>query len=213
MRRSAIGGIAALLAISSLVSTAPTPPTAAAGSRSCTGWTSRWYPPRTIRVLLVRSGVVRTVPFRTYVARVMASGEWPSRMPYQTLVAGALATKQYAWYHALRGHHRTTYRTRSGQCYDVRNDTMDQLYSQGARPTAKQLRAVDALWKVTLRRNGRFILTGYRAANHSGRCGADSDGWHLFARSATHCGRLDLSAKQILRRYYGGSRVTFVAPR
>ena len=210
MRRWAMGGVAALLAFTSLFSVAPATPVAAG---SCTGWSSRWYPPRTIRVLLVRSGAVRTVPFRTYVVRVMASGEWPSRMPYQTLVAGALATKQYAWYHALKGHHRSTYRTRSGQCYDVRNDTVDQLYSQGARPTRKQLRAVDAMWTVSLRRKGRFILTGYRAANRSRRCGADSDGWHLFALSATHCGRLDLSARQILRRYYGGSRVTFVTPR
>lgn len=210
MRRWAMGGAAALLALTSLFSVAPAAPVAAG---SCTGWTSRTVPPRTVRVLLVRSGVVRTVPFRTYVARVMASGEWPSRLPYQTLVAGAFATKQYAWYHALAGHHRSSYRTRSGRCYDVRNDTVDQLYFRGAHPTAKQRRAVDALWRVSLRRNGRFILTGYRAANHSRRCGRDADGWHLFALSATHCGRLDLSARQILRRYYGGSRVTFVVAR
>jgi hypothetical protein len=212
MRRFAMGGMVALLALTGTLFTATAAPVAASGG-SCTGWTSRVTPPKTIRVLLVRSGVVRTVPFHTYVARVMASGEWPTYLPHGTLVAGGFAVKQYAWYHALKGHHRSGYVNRAGRCYDVRNDTNDQLYSQGAHPTKKQLRALDQLWQISLRRNGRFILTGYRAANTSNRCAADIDGWHLFERSASHCSRIGMSGLDILRHYYGGRLVRFVHPR
>ena len=51
----------------------------------------------------------RQVGFRRYVAEVMASGEWPGRLHTTTLEAGAVATKQYAWYYALKGHHRSGY--------------------------------------------------------------------------------------------------------
>ena len=211
MRRLAMGGIAAVLAVSSLV-TPIVPPAVAAAGDSCTGWESRRTPPQTIRVLMTHSGRVLQVPFRSYVARVMASGEWPSRLPRALLVAGGFAAKQYAWYYALKGHHRDSYRTRSGVCYDVRNDTNDQLFYRGADPTRKQREALAKLWTVSLRRGDRFILTGYRAASHSDLCARDADGWHLFARSAAHCARQDLSGMEILRRYYGQWRVQFVQP-
>lgn len=211
MRRLAMGGVAALFAFTSLFAVAPPAP-AAAGS-SCTGWESRRNPPRTIRVLLTHSGRVVKVPFRTYVAKVMASGEWPSRLPNAMLVAGGFAAKQYAWYYTLKNHHRASYRTASGVCYDVRNDTNDQLFYRGATPTKRQKAALEKLWWTSLRRSDRFILTGYRAASFASLCARDADGWHLFARSATHCAEQSLSGKQILRRYYGNWRVDFVQPR
>lgn len=210
MRRWAMGSIAVVFAFTSLF--AVVPPSPAAASASCTGWESRRNPPRTIRVLLTRSGTVVTVPFRSYVAKVMASGEWPSGLPHALLVAGGFAAKQYAWYYTLKGNHRASYQTRSGACYDVRNDTTDQLFSPGADPTRRQRAALKLLWVTSLRRSDRFILTGYRAASFSSWCGRDADGWHLFVRSASHCARLDLTAKQILRRYYGGRLVDFVKP-
>lgn len=210
MRHLAMGGVAAVIAFSSLFAVTPPTPVEAG---SCTGWESRRNPPKTIRVLMTRSGRVVTVPFRTYVAKVMASGEWPSSLPRAMLVAGGFAVKQYAWYYTLKNHHRSWYRTASGACYDVRNDTNDQLFFLGAEPTRRQKAAVAHLWTTSLRRRDRFILTGYRAASFSSRCARDADGWHLFARSATHCARIDLTGKQILRRYYGGRLVEFVQPR
>jgi hypothetical protein len=209
MRRASIVAVAAMAAT---VMIPATPPVEVAAD-SCTGWTSRRQPPRTVRVLLTRSDRVVKVRFRTYVARVMASGEWPSRLPRALLAAGGFAAKQYAWYHALKGNHRPWYRNAQGQCYDVRNDTNDQLYAKGADPTRRQFRALDRLWLTSLRRKDRFILTGYRASGFSGICARDADGWRLYARSAHHCARKDLNAKRILRAYYGRWRVDFVRPR
>ncbi|MBA3851686.1 MAG: SpoIID/LytB domain-containing protein [Chloroflexi bacterium] len=184
----------------------------AADSRSCTGWTSRIVPPETIRVLR-RTGQVVEVPFRDYVARVMVSGEWPDWLPYATLKAGAFASKQYAWYYALAGNHRSTY-VKDGKCYDVKDSTIDQMYAHFGKPTERQKRARDAMWDLSLRRESgdgriRFILTGYRSFGGSYECGKDADSWKLYATSAQDCGDRGWTGRQILTRYYGGWRVSF----
>lgn len=182
---------------------AMTAPEASAGSRSCTGWTSSVIPPTTIRVGRAGgSGQVETVPFKHYVAIAMAR-EWPHYLPQAAIEAGAVAVKQYAWYHAMAGHHRRTFRTAGGACYDVVDSTRDQLYEPeevGIHPKIRQ--AVDATWSLSVQRGGRLFMTGYRAGS-SRRCGADADGWRLFARSVIACARQGLSRAEILQRYYG----------
>ena len=194
--RAILGVVFALsvLAVPQAVSPAPV----AAGS-SCTGWTSTTNPPKTIRVLNSRLKKVQTVTFRRYVKMVMASGEWPSRLKMATLEAGALATKQYAWYYAMKGNHRSGY-SYNGQCYDVRDDTNDQLFKHYAQPDARQKAAVDKTWGLSLRKNGKFFLTGYRAGT-SGTCAADTNGWKLFARSVEACAKKGWSYKRILSKY------------
>ena len=178
-----LGGLATLAIAAPLTPMASTPVEAG----SCgTAWDSRTQPPRTIKVLRTQTGRVDTVGFRMYVAVVMASGEFPTWLPEAVLEVGATAVKQYAWYHALEGHHRPGYRSH-GVCYDVRDDTMDQLYRpERATPQPNQLEAIDATWGLTLRKNGRFFLTGYRAGTED-KCARDADGWRIYTRSAMHC--------------------------
>jgi hypothetical protein len=187
----------------------PTAPIDAVQAGSCTGWRSRTVPPRTIRVLRTSTGTVQRVDFRRYVGEVMASGEWPTWMPRSALAVGAVAVKQYAWYYALKGHHRDWYRTRSGACYDVRDDVADQLFRPGrSGPTRKQLQAIESTWQLTLRKRGRFFLTGYRAGNRV-RCARDADGWHLFQASVQDCARRGWSRHRIQLAYYSPA-VTFM---
>jgi hypothetical protein len=172
-------------------------------ANSCTGWTSTVVPPNTIRVLR-RDGVVETVPFKRYVRKVMASGEWSPSLPKALLRAGAQATKQFAWYHSLRGNHRSSFVTANGKCYDVVSTTRDQLYRPGAYVYPAHRRATNAIWDLSLHRNNRFILTPYRAGTVK-VCAADADGKRLYARSARRCAnKLGWSAKRILRVYYTG---------
>lgn len=169
---------------------------------SCTGWQSRSVPPSSIRVLR-ESGRVETVNFRRYVAVVMGSGEWPYWMPQAALEAGAVAVKQFAWYHTLAGHHRRSYFTARGQCYDVRDGTNDQLYRpERARIRANMLAAIDQTWSTSLRRNGNFILTPYRSGDRN-PCGSDADGRKLFQKSVMDCARRGWSARRIQAHYYG----------
>lgn len=180
-----------------------------AGGRSCTGWRSLRVPPATVRVL-VRNGSVKTVDFRRYVATVMGS-EWGGYLPQATLDAAAIAVKQYAWYHALRGNHRRSFVNRSGACYDVTSTTRDQLYKpHKAVVTAKHWKAIRRTWQLSLRKSGKFFMTGYRRGNNRVGCGRDADGWRLKARSAIKCAKRGLSGRQIIATYYG-PRLSFVS--
>jgi hypothetical protein len=204
-------GLSAVIVASFM--TAPDLAKPASVQASCgTNHGSKVRPPDTIKVLRTRTGKVQTVDFRRYVAMVMASGEWPSWMPRAALEAGAVATKQYAWYHALEGNHRKGYRSK-GVCYDVRDDTTDQLYRpEKADPTRKQFEAIDDTWGLTLRKNGRFFLTGYRQGTRR-RCASDADGWHLYARSVVECARKkDWSRERIQEAYYGANVEYIWAP-
>jgi hypothetical protein len=194
--RLALGALLALslLSVPSLVR----PATVAASS--CTGWSSLSKPPRTIKVLRTATGKVDTVDFYKYVAVVMASGEWPTRLRTATLEVGAVAVKQYAWYYAMRGHHRDGY-VSGGHCYDVRDDTNDQLFRpERVQPTDRQHRAIHKTWGLTLRKNGRFFLTGYRQGSNTS-CAADTNGWKLYERSIDACAASGWSSARIMRAY------------
>src|SRR5688572_10380702 len=139
-------------------------PEASAAGRSCTGWTSTVVPPTTIRVGRAGGrGRVETVSFKRYVGIVMAR-EWPHYLPRAAIEAGAVAVKQYAWYHAMAGNHRRSFRTAGGACFDVVDSTRDQLYEPeevGIHPRIRQ--AVNATWPLSVHRNGGLFMTGYRA--------------------------------------------------
>lgn len=207
---SRIAGVLLLGALLLLPAAFAPPPAAAACG---TNWTSRQEPPQTIRVLRTGTGAVDKVNFKRYVGVVMASGEWPETMPQALLEAGALATKQYGWYYALKGNHRSGYQTSSGACYDVRDDARDQVYRpESAEPTEKQLQARDALWGLSLRKRDEFFLTGYRRGSAT-KCAADADSWHLYTKSAKDCvKRLDYDSERILRAYYRPGLVFVWAP-
>jgi peptidoglycan hydrolase-like amidase len=110
-------------------------PAAALAAATCTGWTSDSVPPTTIRVLRTAgpaSGSVQAVPFHDYVTVVMAA-EWGSGNPAEVLKAGAVAVKEYAWYHAMfwRGGSAA-----DGSCYDVVDSSMDQVFAPETRVPA-----------------------------------------------------------------------------
>lgn len=206
--RGRVRAAAILIGLTVLFPAAAMQPVAAdaARSRSCTGWTSTTVPPRTIRVGRKGGrGTVQTVNFRRYVATVMAK-EWPQYLPPAAMEAGAVAVKQYAWYHALAGHHRRGFRTASGRCFDVVDSTRDQLYKPElvGRAHARIWRAVDATWGLSVRKNGKFFMTGYRRGTVN-RCGASADGRRLFARGVIACARQGKSRQSIQRRYYGAN--------
>lgn len=190
-----IVGLALLLPVDSILA-----PAAAASSQpgSCSGWNSTTKPPDYIRVLRNRTGRVERVPFKKYVVTVMGK-EWPSYLPQAVIDAGAVAVKQFAWFHTL-GNGRVS---RRGQCYDVTDGVGDQLYKPGrARVHADHYTALRDTWDVRLMKNGDLFMTGYRTGNKTG-CGHDATGWKLFARSAVRCAARGMGYLEILRTYYG----------
>jgi hypothetical protein len=168
------------------------------GGTDCSRYTSTTQPPAYVRVYRNHSGRIDRVPLRRYVTTVLGK-EWPSYLPQAVVEAGAVAVKQYAWFHVLQGPRRT----RDGRCFDVRDGTSDQLYKpHRARVNADHHSAVDATWNISLLKNGKLFMTGYRRGTKH-RCGRDATGWKLFARSATRCAGSGKDFEQILRIYYG----------
>lgn len=175
---------------------APVQPVAARAGAQCTNWSSTNQPPETIAVYRVSEGFVERVNFKDYVARV-ASREWNVEQ-VELRKAGAVAVKQYAWYHVL--HWRGG--KYGGNCFDVRDSTADQLYSgKPINEIPKGVRnAVDATWSWRLYRDGKLPMTGYRRG-HRVPCAADA-GYKLRARSGKRCAEQGWSAARILETYY-----------
>ncbi len=203
MRTRLIGGIAALaIALGALAFPSAEP---AQARSTCTGWTSTLVPPTSIRVYRTAKKRTETVPFRTYVEKVMAA-EWGATAPAAALRAGAIAVKQFAWYHAMywRGG-----KDAAGRCYDVVDSSRDQIYDPSRSTAASHRAAVAATWWVTVRKGDRLFLTGYRPG--TGACTAHIDGWKLYQRDAVDCVRRYAdSDERLIRRFY--SSVSWIRP-
>lgn len=175
---------------------APVQPVAARAGVQCTNWTSTTQPPETVAVYRVSEGFVERVDFKDYVTRVV-SREWNVKQA-ELRKTGAVAVKQYAWYHIL--HWRGG--TYNGNCFDVRDSTADQLYASkpiNEIPSGVQS-AVESTWTWRLRRGDKFPMTGYRRGDDV-PCAADA-GYKLRARSGKRCAEKGWSAGRILRTYY-----------
>jgi hypothetical protein len=191
------GAIAGVIALGALLVPSPAPVEAA--SSSCTGWASSLVPPTSIRVLRTATKRTQVVDFRLYVNTVMPA-EWGASHPAAALQAGAVAVKQYAWYYALVGHWRGG-KDATGRCYDLRDDSIDQVYDPAKKPASSHLAAIEATWSWTVRRSDALILTGYRPG--IARCGDNATGYRLYQLEASRCASVNRwTAQQILRAYY-----------
>lgn len=162
----------------------------------CTDWSSKTDPPPTIRVYRVSEGFVETVDFKDYVKRVV-SREWNVKQG-ALRKAGAVAVKQYAWFHVL--HYRGG--TYNGECFDVKDTTADQLYANKplSQIPRRVKRAVNRTWSWRLWRGDKFIMTGYRRGKDV-PCAADA-GYRLYVRSGRKCANEGWKPVRILEVYY-----------
>jgi len=169
---------------------------AASASQRCTNWNSTTTPPPDIAVYRVSEGRVERVDFKKYVIRVV-SREWNIDQGALRR-AGAVAVKQYAWYHVL--HYRGG--TFNGKCFDVKDTTADQLYaSKPMHLIPRRVKhAVNDTWTWHLNRDGKFPMTGYRLGPKVD-CAANA-GFRLYVRSAKRCAHQGWDAERILQVYY-----------
>ncbi|MEP7040483.1 MAG: SpoIID/LytB domain-containing protein [Chloroflexota bacterium] len=170
-------------------------PTAAA---SCSSWTSQTDPPPTIRVFRQLTGAVETVDFRAYTENVL-SREWIGSWTTESLRSGALAVKHYAWYQVLhwRGGVNTV-----GECFDLRDDTYDQLYDPSKATWSSAAAAVDATWGTRVLKNGAIFPTYYNAGTSGEACGANATGWKAWQWGTQACGLAGKTAAEIMLIYY-----------
>jgi hypothetical protein len=193
--------LAFILSLATLLAVVPAPTVATGG---CGTFASESVPPPTVRVFRTASGAVETVDFRTYVKNVL-SREWISSWTTESLRAGALAVKNYAWYQIL---HWRGYVNSDNQCFDVFDSTRDQVYNPALTTYATAAAAVDATWSTLALTGGHIFATYYNAGAPGEACGANANGWRMYQWGTQACGLAGRSAAQILATYYTGVVVT-----
>jgi len=117
--------------------------------------------PATIRVRVTgypycdteREYTVETVDFKQYAKNVLPN-EWGAQWPYESLRAGAMAVKMYAWSIIAAGG--------KWPDADVYDSTCDQVYIP-AISYASTDKAVDFTWNWRLTRGEQLLRTYYRA--------------------------------------------------
>jgi hypothetical protein len=116
--------------------------------------------PETIRVRvtgypycdLTRPYTVTVVPFQEYVKHVLPN-EWAALWHRESLRAGAMAAKSYAWYWISRGGKWSD--------ADVYDSTCDQVYNPVVSYASTDM-AVEDTWRWALTRTGALFQTSYR---------------------------------------------------
>ncbi|WP_084338035.1 peptidase inhibitor family I36 protein [Actinomadura oligospora] len=156
--------------------------------------------PSTILVYRVGLGRVDRVGFQTYVENVLPN-EWISSWPSASLDAGAMAVKTYAWYWALH----STRKTPSGACYDVRDDTGDQVYRPGSA-LSSTTSAVQRTWSTRMSRSGSIFAAHY--CSTSTACGAWVDGDWMSQYGSRDYANSGWSYQSILTHYYSGITIS-----
>ena len=176
---------------------------------SCSAWTSETVPPPTIRVFRHATGTIDAVSFKPYTKNVL-SREWIGSWTAQSLQSGALIVRNYAWYQVL--HWRGGVNA-SGACFDIRDDTWDQVYDPSLPTWSTAAAAVDTTWGGLVYRDGHIFPTYYNAGAVNEACGANRNGWKAYQWGTQACGLHGLNASQIvLTYYYPGVTVSGLGP-
>ena len=124
--------------------------------------------PDTIRVRVTGNAYCNTsieytveiIDFKEYVKHVLPN-EWVASWPWESLRAGAMASKMYAWYWIAAGG--------KWNDADVYDSSCDQVYNPAVEYESTNL-AVDFTWNWLMMRDSQFILTQYRAYDY--QCGS-----------------------------------------
>jgi hypothetical protein len=107
--------------------------------------------PSTIRVLRLSTGTVDTVDFKLYTKRVLPH-EWIGSWPSESLKAGAMAAKTYAWYWVDQG-------DRHPPNADVCDSVHCQVYKEETYSATNN--AVDDTWLKGMKKDGQIFESQY----------------------------------------------------
>ncbi len=148
---------------------------------------------------LTRPYTVRVIDFKDYVKHVVPS-EWMASWPWESLRAGAMAAKMYAWSLIAAGGKWSD--------ADVYDSTCDQVYNPAVAYESTN-EAVDFTWNWRLLRGDQMVRTYYRndytqcvGAGLAGNCMGQVDSKNMALDQYTW--------DQILDTFYSSSRLTAV---
>src|SRR4029077_1272194 len=100
-----------------------------------------------------------------------------------------------------------------GACFDLRDDTVDQVYDPSQPTWSTAAAAVDATWSTRVLKNGTIFPTYYNAGSSQDACGANANGWKLWQWGTQACGWAARPAAEMMLIYYSpGVTVTDAPP-
>ena len=171
--------------------------------------------PATIKVQRVSLGRVDTVDFKFYVKHVLPN-EWISAWDSDSLKAGAVAAKQFAWYNtSIRRKYNTT-------VFDVKDTTADQVYTPNVSYASTDA-AVEATWSTIVLKSGapfqsQFCAGTANASRTAGQCGElygynnFPNGYFMSQHGSQYLAKnLGYSWQSILTFYYTNSTLSTVS--
>ncbi len=159
-------------------------------------------PPATIRVYRAATGVVEIIPFREYVKHVLPN-EWVPSWGAESLKAGAMAVKSYAWYWMSLGGKQVALGA------DVKDNVDDQVYDPNISYASTDA-AVDATFNYAITRSGALFQAQYCAGSYRADPAGDCPWSTLYMTqwgSSFHADQ-GRSWGWILQFYYAGSTIT-----
>jgi peptidoglycan hydrolase-like amidase len=116
-------------------------------------------------------GYVSVVPWYDYNIDVLPN-EWIGSWPAQSLNAGAIAVKMYAWYHILHPKYSTC---------DVDNTVNSQVYKPNSRYSSTTT-AVNTMSGIGILKSGVMFETQYRAGSYD----SSIPGTNIMSQNGTH---------------------------
>jgi hypothetical protein len=169
----------------------------------CSGWGSLTQPPSSIKVARRTNNSpsgsiyrIDTVDYKTYTRRVLPQ-EWLIGWPAESLKAGSLAVKAYAWNRAVTQGGRSW----NGQCYDVDDTVNYQVYRDSTASSTDA--AVNSAWNTWVRKNNQTFWAGYTAGPAGAACGAGNEnGTHMWQWGTKTCADQGKGYKDIVDDYY-----------
>jgi hypothetical protein len=153
-------------------------------------------PPGAIRVYLTGSGNTVTLDFSTYCKNVLPN-EWIASWPAESLQAGAMCVKTYAWYHVIHPKWPDLNA-------DVKDTTADQVYKPDSAHAATSA-AYDNVNAVGMLNSAGNIFEAQYLAGTQGSPGNAGSGKVMQWGTKYWCDQGTKNYQQMLRYYYDNS--------
>src|SRR5690606_2234610 len=129
--------------------------------------------------------------------------EWITSWKPASLRAGAMAVKHFGWYWALH----STRKTKSGECFDVYDNTNSQVYKPNSAVAATN-KAVNDTWNKRMTRGGKILQAHYCATTTA--CGAWVDGDWMSQHGSEDQAKRGWNYQRILKHWYSNMTLSNV---
>jgi Stage II sporulation protein len=179
----------------------PNPAVPGGCTHNSSGWTSQTKEPPAIRVYMTGTGRVSKYDFQFYEEHVLPN-EWIPSWKEDSLEAGAVAVRDYAWFFVVNGSKGTA--SGADPCsFDVDNTTRYQNFVPGNATYASTNTAVTHTAPYLYTHDSKIPELGYNSGFQGEKCGDETVAGSMSQWGTQACALAGDSWQKILQIYYG----------